>query len=135
MNPIIAIIGSRGYPDFGFLGEQVRRLHHTTCSVISGGARGVDKRAVEFAKRFNVPTEEFPADWSQGKGAGFARNQVMAERCTGCWAFWDGVSRGTLDMVKRVRALGKPVVLWGPNRERLDPDSPKSQLERCKVNA
>lgn len=132
MSPVIAIIGSREYKDLEWLGTQIRRLKGTTNKVISGAARGIDREAAKLAAAAGIEVEEFPADWNGPlkKGAGFARNQIMAEKCTGCWAFWDGESKGTLDMVKRVRALGKPVVLWGPNRERRNPDEPHAELVR-----
>ena len=50
------------------------------------------------------------ADWDRlGKGAGIIRNSQIIERCTSVLAFWDGVSRGTLDSITKAIRAGKAV--------------------------
>lgn len=58
-----------------------------------------------------VTLEPHPADWKNlGKGAGPARNQLMAEAGADlALAFWDGVSAGTHDMIARAVRYGIPV--------------------------
>lgn len=52
----------------------------------------------------------FPAHWTRhGKRAGFVRNGEMAEAGDALLAFWDGRSPGTLDMIRRMHRLDKPV--------------------------
>lgn len=46
--------------------------------VIEGAATGADTLAKEWAlARGNISIIDVPADWSQGKSAGHARNQMM----------------------------------------------------------
>ena len=62
--------------------------------------------------------EPHPADWKRhGKGAGPLRNLEMALLdARTCLAFWDGESRGTLDMIKRATKSGIPVRIFPPRR-------------------
>lgn len=39
------------------------------------------------------------------------RNSVMAEKADALLAFHDGVSRGTADMIRKMKVLKKPVLL------------------------
>lgn len=69
--------------------------------IVSGTAQGFDRLGELYAKKFNIPVTRFPADWNQfGKGAGFIRNSEMADYADGLIAFWDGVSRGTRNMIQ-----------------------------------
>jgi hypothetical protein len=72
-------------------------------------ARGADALGYQFAKTNNIMVYEFPADWSQGKSAGFKRNAQMGDFSDGLLAFWDGQSRGTKGMIEYMQRLGKPV--------------------------
>lgn len=77
--------------------------------VVCGKARGVDAAGELWAKDYKIPVKPFPADWSaHGRGAGAVRNQQMAEYADRLLAVSNG-SRGTADMVRRMRSLGKPV--------------------------
>ncbi len=43
--------------------------------IISGGATGIDTMAELYAKKHNIPTQIFQAEWKQhGKRAGILRN-------------------------------------------------------------
>jgi hypothetical protein len=59
----------------------------------------------------DVTVEAHPADWlKNGKAAGPIRNAEMAKAGADlCLAFWDGVSRGTLDMIIQAVKQGIPV--------------------------
>ena len=60
---------------------------------------------------YRVSVERHPADWDRhGKGAGPIRNRAMAKSgADRCLAFWDGESRGTLDMITVATKHGIPV--------------------------
>ena len=110
----VAIVGSREYPDWHQVYQYVETLP-ADAVVISGGARGVDRVAVEYARRRRLITEVYPADWeTHGKSAGFIRNQTIVERADQIVAFWDGTSKGTADTIRRARAAGKPIMVIGP---------------------
>lgn len=84
--------------------EQLRAEHEITATielVISGTARGVDQAGEAWAKARGIPIERMPADWStHGKRAGHIRNAAMAEIATHALVWWDGVSKGTRDMMR-----------------------------------
>lgn len=72
--------------------------------VIQGGAPGADAIADRIAIERGHERVEFRADWDKhGRAAGPIRNQAMIEigHPTLVFAFWDGSSKGTLDMIKR----------------------------------
>lgn len=83
---------------------------HVVTEVVSGGARGVDVLAIDWAVTNWVPWKEFPADWQKyGKKAGILRNVEMGDYADALVAVWDGDSRGTKHMIDYMRSLGKPV--------------------------
>jgi hypothetical protein len=79
-------------------------------TVITGGARGADQHAREWAEHNSVDCETYPADWKKyGKAAGPIRNSIMLAEAKPdyVWAFVTKPleeSRGTNDMVTRARA-------------------------------
>lgn len=110
----IAIIGSREYPDWRVIHDFVYTLPHDT-TVVSGGARGVDRVAESVAKERGLATRIFPADWNMfGKRAGFLRNQDIINAAEIVVAFWDGTSRGTAHSLGLARAACKPVYIVHP---------------------
>ena len=84
--------------------------------VISGKAKGADTLGETYAKLFDIQIKSFPADWNQyGKGAGFIRNQDMANYCFTediLLALWDGQSKGTLDMISKAKKKSMKVYIW-----------------------
>lgn len=81
--------------------------------VVSGAARGVDAAGEWWAKYMAIPCTRFPAVWkAHGKAAGPIRNNQMALYADALIAIWDGKSRGTLNMIEAMRALGKPVYVY-----------------------
>lgn len=73
--------------------------------VICGCAQGADTFGAQWAKSLNIPVSFMPADWNKfGKSAGYKRNAEMASIADGLLAIWDGQSRGTADMIARIKA-------------------------------
>lgn len=111
----LIIAGGRDFHDYNLLTKVFQNgaigpLKQYRVSVVSGMARGADLLGRKYALGIGVQVYEFPADWdTHGKRAGFLRNQEMAEFADGLLAFWDGQSRGTADMIGRMRRLAKPV--------------------------
>lgn len=72
---------------------------------------GVDKLADEVARELGMPVCVFPAKWGlYGRAAGPIRNAEMIKfGIDMCVAFWNGVSRGTLDCMTQARRAGVPV--------------------------
>lgn len=92
-------------------GEPAKRL-------FVGDARGVDREAARVWKQERgVEPDIFKANWIEhGKAAGPIRNsemlQAFQEAGGGfCFAFWDGKSNGTVDMMRKVIKAGMSVML------------------------
>ena len=86
--------------------ESVNLSGFNICVVLSGTAAGVDRAGEDWATRNNISLEQYPADWSKGKLAGFQRNACMAEKADALIAIWDGESRGTWDMITQMCKKG-----------------------------
>jgi hypothetical protein len=98
--------------------------------LVSGMCHGVDFLAYEYVKEnHNIPIYECPADWynvnvyprlikrnSLGVKynvlAGYIRNQKMAEYADALIAFIKDESRGTKDMINRMKKLNKLVSVY-----------------------
>lgn len=103
----VIIAGSRTINDYDLLKKVIKDSEIEITAVISGGARGVDLMGEQWAEENNIPVEAFPANWDKyGRSAGPRRNALMAERADALIAIWDGVSAGTLHMLKYARNLG-----------------------------
>ena len=116
---VILVFGCRNWGKFPGEVERLRtNMYIATAAdddntLVHGGARGADTLAKDYAKELGWEIDPYPADWDgpAKKGAGFVRNQKMADRGgIDCGiAFWDGDSTGTLDMIKRATRAGIPV--------------------------
>ncbi len=77
--------------------------------IVSGHAQGADQLGEKYAQERGLVLKTFPAEWAKwGRGAGLLRNGEMAAYADALIAFWDGKSRGTADMIKKMRQAGKP---------------------------
>ncbi|KKN93775.1 hypothetical protein LCGC14_0196080 [marine sediment metagenome] len=77
-----------------------------------GAAKGVDTLVDEVATELQtVPIHRLPAEWvKDGKYrnyAGMLRNTEGVDWSTGVIVFWNGVSPGTADVIKKARKAGK----------------------------
>lgn len=127
---IVAIVGSRSFrteENYKCLTETLEPYKNKITAVISGGAKGADSLAYRWAKENNIDDINiFHAKWNDTEGkpsyeigynqygsywkfAGHARNDLMAEECDCCIAFWDGESSGTRDMIQACKQKNKPV--------------------------
>lgn len=103
----LAIIGSRTCPPI----DMMSHLKHLPTGVASGGARGADTYAREFAQKYKLPLQEFLPEYDKSppKKAPLIRNKQIVEACDCLVAFWDGQSRGTKFTIDYVVQMGKPV--------------------------
>lgn len=101
------------------LTDKLSRFEHAM--IISGLAEGADTLGLEYAKTNGIPYKEFPAKWDDVEGkpskeirvnkagkeywvmAGYARNLEMSKHANVLIAFWDGLSKGTKNMIEQAR--------------------------------
>ena len=111
---IWAVVGSRDLP------SQTRSLVRETLAqhirlgdaIVSGGARGVDSWAEEWARENGVPVNVIRPDWHRyGKAAGMLRNTQIIQQANAVLACWDGESRGTLDGIRKARRARKMLLV------------------------
>ena len=77
--------------------------------IVSGGARGVDTCAREYALKHGLKLTEFLPEYNKyGRHAPLVRNDEIVKYADMVWAFWDGQSRGTLYTLRKCKELGKP---------------------------
>lgn len=110
------VAGSRSFGDYPKLCERLDYFlqHKQDVVIVSGGARGADSLAEEYAQSRGFRSVVIKANWNKyGKSAGFRRNRQMFEFIKnepehGCVCFWDGLSRGTADDIKLSAEYGVP---------------------------
>ena len=110
----LAIIGSRGFDNYDLMKQTLKQVlqGHVIDCVISGGAAGADSLAEFWAKEHGIPVQVFKADWNtHGKSAGFLRNSNIVNRADTIVAFWDQISHGTADTIKKARQANKEVLV------------------------
>ena len=108
----VAVIGSRGIavPDLG------KYLPPETIEIVSGGAKGVDTSAKEYALEHGITLTEFLPEYDKyGRGAPLKRNTTIIEHADVVFAFWDGQSRGTKFVIDNCKRTGIPVKVFIAN--------------------
>lgn len=109
----IIIAGSRGITSFSLLKDAIAQSDFLITEVVCGAAAGVDTLGAKWASENGIPCAMFRANWGKfGRAAGMYRNAEMGDYADGAIILWDGESRGTLDMIDRMRRLGKPREVW-----------------------
>ncbi len=84
----------------------------TDC-IVSGGARGIDRCAADYARRHSLQLIEFLPDYEQyGRRAPLIRNMDIVRECDMLIAFWDGKSRGTKFTLNEAKKQGKPFKVY-----------------------
>lgn len=82
-------------------------------TVISGGARGVDRAGEDWARANQLAVEVHLPDWNlHGRRAGFVRNAAMVAQADVCLVIWDGHSHGTLNTINLARKKGIPLFVY-----------------------
>ena len=105
----VAVIGSRGLSvtDLG------RYLPENTTEIVSGGAKGVDTSAREYAKSNGIKLTEFLPEYTRfGRSAPLKRNITIIGYSDIVLAFWDGKSSGTKFVIDNCHRLGVEVRVY-----------------------
>lgn len=109
----VAVIGSRGLKvdDLG------KYLPENTTEIISGGAKGIDTCAREYALEHGIKLTEFLPDYGKyGRSAPLKRNITIIQNADIVLAFWDGTSSGTKFVIDNCERMGVLVKVHTPNR-------------------
>lgn len=112
----VAVVGSRNIHDkelvWSFM-EECHKFDSKFDKIVSGGAKGVDTFAEEYAKLHHINTCIFKPDWERfGKSAGLIRNADIIGKCDICICVWDGESKGTLHDIELCEKMNKPCYVY-----------------------
>ncbi len=104
----VAVVGSRGL----CVEHLEDYLPTDTTEIISGGARGVDTSAREYALRHGLKLTEYLPEYSRyGRAAPLKRNITILESADLVLAFWDGKSKGTKNVIDHCRKRNIPITV------------------------
>lgn len=131
----IAVVGSRTYPadadfydslpedkqadlqikGYQYVREFMDKLEGgKRLTIVSGGAPGVDTWAAEIAAEKGFSNVTICPNYKKfGKGATFRRNTEIVMAADDVVAFWDQVSTGTYDTIKKAIEFKKDLMVFG----------------------
>ena len=108
----IVVGGSRDFCAYKVLCEFLDTMLDGTdasdVTLLSGGCRGADLLAEQYASERGIPVERHLPEWDKyGRAAGIHRNCEMVDEADKVVAFWDGKSRGTKSLIEYAKKRGK----------------------------
>lgn len=107
----VAVIGSRNL----VVRNLEQYLPETVTEIVSGGAKGIDACAREYAFANQIKLTEFIPDYKQyKKAAPLKRNEQIIEYADIVIAFWDGISKGTKFSIDLCKKMNKAVTIYRP---------------------
>lgn len=105
----VAVIGSRGLTVKN-LGSY---LPIGTTEIVSGGAKGIDTSAREYAITNGLKLTEFLPEYCKyGRSAPLKRNILIIEYADIVIAFWDNKSKGTAFVIKKCNQKFIPLTIF-----------------------
>ena len=107
----VAVIGSRGLQ----VNDLGKYLPDEVTEIISGGARGVDTSAREYATEHGLKLTEYLPEYNKyGRSAPLKRNITIIENADLVLAFWDGSSKGTKYVIENCKKRNIPLKIYVP---------------------
>lgn len=104
-----AVIGSRGLT-VDHLDEY---LPNEVTEIVSGGARGIDTCAADYANTHKIKLTEFLPNYHRyGRKAPLVRNLQIIAYADCVLAFWDGQSRGTKFVIEQCKKQHKKIMVY-----------------------
>ena len=102
----VAVIGSRSL----MIDNLGKYLPDGTTEIVSGGAKGIDQNAAEYALLHGLKLTEFHPEYNKyGKSAPLKRNLQIIDYSDLVIAFWEGKSKGTKYVIETCRKKKKPL--------------------------
>lgn len=102
------VAGSRSITDF----DLTEYIPEDTTLIISGGAKGIDALAEEYADKHKISKLIMRPDYKKyGKAAPLLRNKKMVDLSDIIIIIWDGKSKGTKFTIDYAKAQGKEVII------------------------
>lgn len=111
------VVGSRNFNDYQtmchILDNMLQNKKYVV--IVSGGAKGADSLAEQYAKDRGYRLKVMPANWDKyGKSAGYRRNEDMhlyisARHNRGIVGFWDEQSKGTAHNFELSKKYNNPM--------------------------
>ena len=100
----IAIVGSRTITEV-----DIAKYISDCDEIVSGGAKGVDSCAAEYARLKGIKLTEFLPQYERyGRAAPIKRNYEIVDYADRVLVFWDGRSKGTLSVINYAEKTCKP---------------------------
>lgn len=110
----ISVVGSRDFNNYQLLEYTLNKIikDNKDIVIVSGGARGADTLAEQYADKNGFTKMVFLPDWEKhGKRAGYLRNHYIIKHCDFCVCFWNGQSRGTAQDIELCDKYNKPCLI------------------------
>ena len=105
----IAVIGSRGL----VINDLGKYLPANVTEIVSGGAKGIDTCAKEYALSNGIKLTEFLPEYNKyGRGTPLKRNLLIIDYADEVLAFWDGRSSGKKYVIEQCRKRNKKVSIF-----------------------
>ena len=126
VNYYLAIIGSRSIGNrsvvYQIINNHVKgilkktKINFDNIVLITGGAKGIDSIAVEWAELNNLSYIVIKPDWKKyGKSAGFKRNVNIIKPASSVLAIVEDSSSGSMNSISLAKKLHKPYTLINYN--------------------
>jgi len=113
---ILGVCGGRNFTDKEYLYDILDRYDekHGISWIVSGGAKGADTFAEQYAKDRQVRGYSvFVAQWEKfGRPAGYVRNALIVEMADVLMAFPTLDSKGTWDTIRKAQSKGIPTYIF-----------------------
>lgn len=113
----LAIVGTRKFTNYELFIQKLEANYPLAfdpryTDIVSGGAKGTDTLAEEFAKKCGLKMKVFKPDYEKhGRGAPLVRNSLIVDYADVGVAFIDNESRGTRDTIEKFKKAKKKVVI------------------------
>lgn len=99
----VAVVGSRSITV-----EKLEEYLTDAEEIVSGGAKGVDICAAQYARENGLILTEFLPEYKRyGRAAPIVRNKKIVDYADRVVVFWDGKSKGSLSVIRYAEQVGK----------------------------